>query len=241
MQGITLGIAPLVWLLAVAPEPSLYRYIPLIECAAPTQCLDALFKAAGPARIAAVSIYLRKIADYKQMNAEYERRFGPQVNDGWKPARNTSQVALTPGMTMGIDAVLYIGDKPLKGFTPPNVHNPVPITPAIRTPDRLFIAGILGRDSNTATVPAAPTDQIEMCWKRLENVLSTARLRPQDLLQITVAHTASIPRRDIEIGLARFPPVALTLIEVAALPLGANISIHGQAAVPLPSPSQPLE
>lgn len=219
MKAITLfALFPL----ALAAEN--YQYVRGIECGEFRDCMEALPKG----KFVATTVFLADIADYAAMNKVYESYF-PAL----KPARNTVAVKLPPGIRMAINAVLYRGDAELKGLTPPGVTNLVPITPGVFTPDRLFIAGILGRDSNTATVPATPLEQIDMCLARLTKVLATAQLGPGDLLQATVYHSAAVPRDLVEASLARFlgtvPTIAITILEVPALALGANVGLNGVA------------
>lgn len=212
-------LAPLALLAA-----SDYRYVPLIECQEFKTCMDAL--PAG--KIVATTVYLADIADYAAMNKVYETYF-PVL----KPARNTVAMKLRPGIRMALNAILYTGTAELRGLTPSGVKNIVPITPGILTPDRLFIAGILGRDSNSGAIPPTPEAQVDMCLTRLANVLATAGLEPRHILQATVYHTALIPRETLERGLARFfgpaPAVAFTVVEAPALALGAQVGLNAIA------------
>ncbi len=229
MQGITLAF--LFSSLLSAQDP--YRYLPALECREFDSCLRELTAQAGPAKVVATTVYLADIADYAAMNRAYERYFAPDLNDGLKPARNTIQARLPNGQRMSLNAILYDGPARLQGLTPPGVTNLVPITPAIRTPDRLFIAGILGRDSNSGAIPSTPAAQIDLCLSRLANVLKTAHVAPSQVLQLTVYHTASIPRPPLEAALsAYFGPnhgVAFTILEVPALALGAQVGLNGIA------------
>lgn len=230
MQGITLALG----LFAMAATAQDFRYLGAMECKAYADCLRQLEAASGGHQVAATTVYLADIADYNAMNQAYEAYFTPQRNHGIKPARNTVQAQLRPGIRMSLNAILYTGAAPLQGLTPPGVTNVVPITPAVRTPQRVFIAGILGRDSNTGQIPAAPEAQLDLCFTRLSNVLSTARLAPSQMEQATVYHTAAIARAQVDAALQRFfgpqLPAALSVVEVPALALGAQVGIHGQAA-----------
>lgn len=201
-----------------------YQHVPSVECKEFRDCMEALPKG----KFVATTVFLADIADYPAMNKVYEGYF-PTL----KPARNTVAVKLPQGIRMAINAVIYQGDAELRGLTPPGVTNLVPITPGILTPDRLFIAGILGRDSNSGTVPTAPQEQIDMCLARLTKVLATAQLKPGDLVQATVYHSEVVPRELVETSLARFlgpePTIAVTILEVPALALGANVGLNGVA------------
>jgi len=204
--------------------PPDYVQVPAIYCSEFKTCLDQL----PQGKTVATTVFLKDIKDYPAMNAVYEKRF-----PGLKPARNTVSTDLPKGMRMGINAIIYTGAETPKGLTPPNTTNIVPITPGILTLGRLFIAGILGRDSNTGTIPSAPNDQIEMCLTRLTRVLATAQLDRSNLVQATLYHTAEIPRELIDTQLKLYfgssPTIAITILEVPALALGANIGINGIA------------
>ncbi len=201
-----------------------YRHIEAIECKAFRDCMDKLPKG----KVVATTVYLADMADYAAMNAVYETYF-----PGLKPARNTVATKLPSGVRMAINATLYTGESEPRGVSPANVTNTVPITPGILTPDRFFIAGILGRDSNTGAIPATPEAQVQMCFTRLANVLNTARVAPSQMLQATVYHTSAVPREIVEEGLARyFGPnrtLAATIVEVPALALGAQVGLNGVA------------
>ncbi len=203
-----------------------YQYVAGIECKAFRDCMEKLPKG----KVVATTVYLADIADYAAMNAVYESYF-PAL----KPARNTVALKLTSGAQMAINATIYMGEAELRGVTPPNVTNTVPITPGILTPDRFFIAGILGRDSNTGTIPASPEAQVQMCFSRLASVLNTAHVAPSQMLQATVYHTAAVRREIVEEGIARyFGPnrtIAATIVEVPALALGAQVGLNGIAIV----------
>lgn len=210
--------------LALALLASDYQYVPAIYCQQFQDCLNQL--PAG--KVVTTTVFLADIADYAAMNQVYEKRF-----PGLKPARNTVAVKLPGQNRMAINATLYTGPAEPKGLTPPNVTNIVPITPGILTPDRLFIAGILGRDSNSGNIPASPEAQIDMCLNRLTNVLATAQLSPSQMMQATVYHSSAIPRTLIDTKLKSYfgpqPTIAITILEVPALALGANIGLNGIA------------
>lgn len=201
-----------------------YTHVPAVYCREYADCL----KQVPRERVVATTVFLADIADYAAMNQVYEKHFA-----GLKPARNTVAVRLPDGARMGINATVYTGAGEIRGLTPPNVTNIVPITPGILTPDRLFIAGILGRDSNSGQIPEAAAAQIEMCLARLTRVLATASLKPEAMLQATVYHTSAIPRELLDERLRQFfgakPAIAITILEVPALALGANVGLNGIA------------
>ena len=201
-----------------------FQYIPAIQCEDFKACMDQLPKG----KTVATTVFLAKIEDYNAMNKVYETYF-----PGLKPARNTVAVNLPKGIRMAINSTLYTGPSEPKGLTPPNTTNIVPITPGILTPDRLFIAGILGRDSNSGQIPESPQAQIDMCLARLTRVLATANLKPSAMLQATLYHSSAIPRTLIEKTLRDYfglqPSIAITILEVHALALGANIGLNGVA------------
>lgn len=200
-----------------------FRYTQMLECKEFKDCMEALPKG----KVAASVVYLADIADYDAMNRVYQTYF-----PGIKPARNTVAVRLRPGVRMALQATIYQGSEELRGLTPPNVTNLVPITPAVWAGERLFIAGILGRDSNTGVIPETSAAQVQMCLARLENIFRTAGLTRQSAVQFTVFHTAKIPREMLTQALDEFfgeSKAAFTILEVPALALGAQVGIHGIA------------
>jgi enamine deaminase RidA (YjgF/YER057c/UK114 family) len=200
-----------------------FSYTQMVECKDFRECMEGLPKG----KVAASVVYLADMADYEAMNRVYQSYF-----PGIKPARNTVAVRLRPGMRMGLQATIYSGPEELRGLTPPNVTNVVPITPALWAGERLFIAGILGRDSNTGVIPETPAAQIQMCLTRLENIFRTAGLTRQSAVQMTAYHSAKIPRELLRQALADYfgdSKVAFTILEVPALALGAQVGINGIA------------
>jgi enamine deaminase RidA (YjgF/YER057c/UK114 family) len=226
MQGITLTIA----LLSTAALAQDYRTLAPITCAEFEACLSELDQAAGPAKIVSITATLNDISDYEAMNRAYERHFPASRNDGFKPARNTLG---QKGPRLTLEATLYLGNAKLEGLTPPNVKNVAPITPALRTPDRVFIAGILGRDSNSGAIPDSPAAQIDLCFSRLNRVLAEAHLAPSEFIAGKIYRTNRIPETLLRAALAsQFGPhweTRLTLHTVDALALGAQVGIHGVA------------
>jgi len=215
----------LILAIALTLIASEFQHVPAIYCREFSECLEKL----PQGKIVATAVFLADIADYPAMNLVYEKRF-----PGLKPARNTVSTKLPGKARMSINATIYTGEAEPKGLTPPNVTNIVPISPGILTPDRLFIAGILGRDSNTGTIPEPAEAQIDMCLARLTRVLATANLNSESMLQATIYHSAKIPRALIDTKLKMYfgaqPTIAVTILEVSALALGANIGINGIAA-----------
>jgi enamine deaminase RidA (YjgF/YER057c/UK114 family) len=119
-------------------------------------------------------------------------------------------------------------------MTPPGVANVAPVSPALLTPERLFTAGILGRDSNTGTMPAAIAEQIEMCLARLERVLATDGLAPKDISAGVIYRTRVVQGWPLgQVMESRFgrdwrERIRETIVE--ALPMGANVAFQGWAA-----------
>jgi len=212
----------LLFLLPVEMLAQSWEYSPGIECVQFRDCMEAMPKG----KIAATVVYLADMADYDAMNRVYQTYF-PTL----KPARNTVQAKLGPGTRMVLQATRYTGAGSLRGLTPPNVTNVVPITPGVFAGDRLFIAGILGRDSNSGAIPEPPAAQVDLCLKRLENIFRAADLKPAHAMQFTAYHTAKIPREVLDQALRAFfsgkEGAAFTIVEVSALALGANVAING--------------
>jgi 2-iminobutanoate/2-iminopropanoate deaminase len=109
----------------------------------------------------------------------------------------------------------------------------VPMAPATLTEDRVYIGGILGRDAEAGTIPASARDQAKMAFDRYARVLAAAKTQKLATAFVTVYHTPKMPLEDLTMMMTayfgdRLPPHSI--VEVPALPLGANIEITGVAA-----------
>jgi len=170
--------------------------------------------------------YLTDIGNYAAMNAAYATYF-----PGVLPARSTMGVARMPvGTPVEISAIAIRDKASRQSVTMPSAASPVPISPGILTPDRFYISGILGRDAEKNVTPATGTAQIDMCLKRMAGVLKAAKMPTASLLHLNVYRTADLPQSETLQAMRKaFPDVAISLIEVSALPFGVKVGITGIA------------
>ena len=178
-------------------------------------------------------LFLTNIRNYDAVNKIYATYF-PNA----KPARVTFGVARLPsagGVEINAVAVRNLAAKLPVARSGPNPVSAVPITEALRTTDRLFLSGTLGRDADTGVVPKAVPDQIRMALRRAKATLRLANLTEQSLVSLTVYHTAAVKRDALakvwakEFGSRVKAPVSY--IEVNELALGSNIGVTGVAAL----------
>lgn len=212
------------WMVASAPWAGEFAHVGGIECREFADCLAAV----PEGRVVAAMVYLADMRDYPAMNAMYEKRF-----TGLKPARNTVEMKLRPGLRMAMEVTLYRGAGEVKGWMPAGVVNAAPITPGVVAGGKVFLAGILGRDSNAGRVPEGQREQVEMCFRRLRNVLQVGGLGMEAMVEARVFYTARMERALVEAKIQEIwgedAGVAITLVEVPALALGANVAVSGIA------------
>lgn len=194
-------------------------------------CLNnvkAIVEAAGfrMEQIVHVQLYLADIAQYDGVNRIWPEYFPTP------PARATLAVKRMPTDTpIEITVVAYRG-KAQRVFLP-DARPSVPMSPGMLTADRLYIGGILGRDAEAGSIPSGARAQAELAFKRYGRVLEAAKVDKLATAFVTVYHTPQMPLQDLTITMTayfgdRLPPHSV--VEVPALPLGANIEITGVAA-----------
>ncbi|MDX2181177.1 MAG: Rid family hydrolase [Bryobacteraceae bacterium] len=165
-------------------------------------------------------LYLADIGNYNAVNKIWPEYFKTP------PARATLAVTRMPTDTpIEITVVAYKGER--KPLVISGINNPVPISQGMFTADRFYVAGILGRDSNTGIVPEKPEDQLKMVEKRLDNALKSAKMSAKSMVFANIYHTSKVDPAPLKEKMGR---AALAVIEVPALPFGANVSITGVAA-----------
>lgn len=195
------------------------------------QCLNnvkAIVEAAGLTMDHTVyaQLYLSDISNYEKVNTIWPEYFK------MLPARATLNVVRMPTDTpIEITVVVYKGQR--SAITPANIRNRAPLSPGISTADRLYISGIMGRDSNSGKIPKTPEGQVQMVFDRLKKVLSEAKADAGNVAFVNIYRTSTIPAEMVDAAIAKFwkggrPSIAL--LEVSALPFGANISVTGVAA-----------
>ncbi len=167
------------------------------------------------------------------------------LNRVWKeffptapPARSTIGVAALHGTTVEMSAVAVKDLSLKKPIVPPGYPSTaMPISPAVRVGDRLFLSGFLGRDIHTGLVPEDPAEQVELAFSRLHETLAAAGADFANLVFVNPYLTSKMPAgvmnriyaKHFEFG----NTPARATIEVAGLPNGANIEFTGVAVMDL--------
>ncbi len=178
------------------------------------------------AQVVHAQLYLADMANYEAVNRVWPEFFPVP------PARVTLGVSRMPTDTpVEITVVAHRG----KGHAVylPGAKPPVPMSPGMLTPDRLYIGGILGRDAEAGTTPAAFRDQAKLAFERFGKVLQSAKVEKLATAFVTVYRTPAMPLEDLSLMMTayfgdRLPPHSI--LEVPALPMGANIEVSGVAA-----------
>lgn len=180
-------------------------------------------------------LFLTDIRDYEAVNKVYATYF-PEV----KPARVTVGVARLPnGAAVEINAVAVrnLGTKQSVNRVGSNPAVSVPISEGIRTGDRFFLSGTLGRDRETGAVPEREADQVRVSFRRAKDTLRLAGLSEGSLVCFDVYHTKAISRETIQrIWKEEFGSRikgAVSIVEVNQLALGTNVGVTGVAALDL--------
>jgi 2-iminobutanoate/2-iminopropanoate deaminase len=177
-------------------------------------------------QIVHVQLYLARIGDYEGVNRVWPEYFPAP------PARATLAVTRMPTDTpIEITVVAHKG----KGQPVylPGTRPGVPMSPGMLTSDRLYVGGILGRDAEAGTIPAEARAQADLAFKRYGRVLEAAKVEKFSTAFVALYHTPRMPLQDLSMTMTayfgdRLPPHSI--VEVPALPLGANIEITGVAA-----------
>jgi 2-iminobutanoate/2-iminopropanoate deaminase len=190
--------------------------------------VKAIVEAAGfrMDQVVHAQLYLADIANYDAVNRVWPQYFPAP------PARATLAVTRMPTDTpIEITVVAYKGRS--QPVYLPGARPSVPMAPGMLTADRLYIGGILGRDAEADAIPASARDQAKLAFDRYARVLAAAKTEKLATAFLTVYHTAKMPLADLTMMMTayfgdRLPPHAI--VEVPALPMGANIEITGVAA-----------
>lgn len=171
-------------------------------------------------------LYLADVKNYEAVNKIWPEYFKSL------PARFTVAVTRMPTDTpIEITVVAYKGKK--EAVMLAGSPSPVPISPGVLTADRFYVAGILGRDSATGVIPPTIDGQIDMVFSRLKNVLAAAKMDGRHMAVANIYRTAAVSNEAIWKRVRKAFPGAgpsVMIIEVPALPFGANVSITGVAA-----------
>ena len=134
---------------------------------------DELLNAAGLtiANVVSARVYLTDAADFAAMNAVY-REFFPAN----PPARATVKAALAgAGPVVEITLIASAAPRQAIGTPPPGV----PISPAVRAGDRLYVSGMLANSAETAGDVAAQT---RGTLEKIGRTLADAGATPADVV-----------------------------------------------------------
>lgn len=170
-------------------------------------------------------VFLSNVKSYDTMNGVYGSFFPKDP-----PARSTVVVARMPGETpieISVVAVRDLRDK--KVVRDPSVQSSV--SNAVQVGNRLYVSGVLGMDANR-TVPKEPRQQVNELLRQMREVLRKAGMEIRNMAYIHVYVDSGIPVKLLGRLLTEVLPseAALSVIETAALPMGAHIEISGVAS-----------
>ncbi len=170
--------------------------------------------------------YLIDIRNYAAMNAAYATYFHDVL-----PARSTMGVARMPLDTpVEISAIAIRDRRSRSALNMTRANSQVPLSSGILTPDRIFLSGILGRDSEKNATPPEPQAQIDVALKRLRQMFSAAKSDSSALVYLNAYFTPKMPRTLLERALrAAVPHAAISLVDVSALPFDVFVGITGVA------------
>lgn len=198
------------------------------------QCLEnikTIVEAAGLTmeHIVYTQIYLQDTSNYDAMNPVLAQFFTRNP-----PARSSLGVYHMPTDTpIEINAVAVRDLARKKPIVPSGYKTVGPLAPGVQAGDRLYISGFLGRDPATGKIPEDPAAQVELALDRFASVLSAAGMSFRNLVFVNPYLTKQIPMEVMNRAYAKRVEFGSTparaTIQVAALPLGANIEFTGIA------------
>jgi 2-iminobutanoate/2-iminopropanoate deaminase len=194
------------------------------------QCLanvKAILDAAGltPEHVVWAQVFLADMKNYGAMNRVYGSFFTKDP-----PARSTIAVTRMPGETPVEIAVVAVRNLKEKKAINDGVPR-IPASNAIQVGNRVYVAGVLGMDAKSA-VPKDPRQQVKELVAQMRAVLSKAGLELRNMAYIHVYVDSGIPLKLLGQLLTEVLPseAAMSVIETAALPMGAHIEISGIAS-----------
>ncbi len=179
-----------------------------------------------------VQVYLTDYSDEARLN-----RVWKEVFPSMPPARSTIGVAQLNGTPVEMSAVAVKDLSLKKPVVPPGYPASVPISPAVRVGDRLYLSGFLGRDVKTGRIPESPADQVQLALDRMLETLRAAGADFRNMVFVNPYLTDKVPMgtmnriyaKQFEFG----NTPARATIKVAGLPSGANIEFTGVAVMDL--------
>jgi len=198
------------------------------------QCLEnikTIVEAAGLTmeHIVYTQIYLKDTNNYEAMNGVLAQYFSKNP-----PARSTLGVYRMPTDTpIEINAVAVRDLARKKAVVPSGYKTVGPLAPGIQVGDRLYISGFLGRDPASGKIPDDPAAQVQLALDRFHSVLAAAGMDFRNLVFVNPYLTKRMPMDVMNRVYAKHfefgnTPARAT-IQLASLPLGANIEFTGVA------------
>jgi len=197
------------------------------------QCLNnvkAVVDAAGLTmeHVVYVQAYLMNYSDEGPLNRVWKEFFPASP-----PARSTIGVARLVGTTVEMSAVAVRDLSTKMCITPPDASSAVPISPAVRAGDRVFLSGFIGHDPASGKIPEDPAEQVNLALDRMERTLNAAGLDLRNMVFVNPYLTTGIPMQVMnKVYASHFESgntPARATIEVAGLPGGGNIEFTGVA------------
>jgi enamine deaminase RidA (YjgF/YER057c/UK114 family) len=201
------------------------------------QCLNnikAVVDAAGLTmeHVVYVQAYLMDYSDEGPLNRVW-KEFFPAA----PPARSTIGVARLVEPTVEMSAVAVRDLSMKKCILPPNASSAVPISPAVRAGDRVFLSGFIGHDPASGKIPEDPAEQVDLALARMRQTLKAAGLDFPNMVFVNPYLTSRIPMPVMNKVYASYfefgNTSARATIEVAGLPGGGNIESTGVAVTDL--------
>ncbi|MGO8814427.1 MAG: RidA family protein [Terriglobia bacterium] len=197
------------------------------------QCLKnvkAVVDAAGLTmeHVVYVQAYLTNYSDEGPLNRVWKEFFPASP-----PARSTIGVAKLVGTTVEMSAVAVRDLSTKMCILPPYASSDVPISPAVRAGDRVFLSGFIGHDPASGKIPEDPAEQVTLALDRMEQTLNAAGLDLRNMVFVNPYLTTGIPMQVMnKVYASHFESgntPARATIEVAGLPGGGNIEFTGVA------------
>ena len=170
-------------------------------------------------------VFLSDAKNYDAMNRVYGSLFAKDP-----PARSSVIVARLPGETpveISVVAVRELSQK--KVIRDSSIQ--IPASNAVQVGNRLYVSGVLGIDANRR-VPKDPREQLRELIRQMRVVLGKGGMELRNMAYVHVYADSAVPVKLLGRLLTDVLPseAALSVIETAALPMGAHIEISGVAS-----------
>jgi reactive intermediate/imine deaminase len=173
-------------------------------------------------------VYLADMKHYDLLNKIWSQYFPKNP-----PARSTIAVTKMPTDTpFEVAAVAVRNLKTKKVIAYPGRTMPVPVSPAVQTGNRVYLAGGLGRDFTTGKIPEAPREQVKVIMDGANTILKGAGLELRHLTYVNVYVSPEMPMKALAEAIEQYIPseTAKTIVQTAALPFGVRLQISGVAS-----------